>query len=1026
MRKYILTLVAVFATFILSACGGGGSTDTTTGTTPAVPSNAVELIEAGTISYSTATTEGVTALAATEQNFSVQVWYKKNLNDNYLVKVYTDNIIINGCTIIPGSVIYDPNPLVMDKNTNSIEQLTITGKVEAGCANETDYILKGKTTVQLGDTITEEILSVNSTDVTSPTAPIDPTDPTNPDVPENGYAFFNVDTPLVISQANTDYEIKAQVVKDGLILAGKEVLMKPFNATYGDVSSYMVKTGDDGYARFAYTSPETLPANGTATSVELLFLDDNNNTITTNIELQFNTSGTGGTISQFTLIHPSTPLEVTEDGQEVEVSVYVVDASTNVGVPNKTVTITTPSLGSVNRSSVSTDDAGKATFLYTAPATITSTTETLYLRLSDNGIVSEQAITINMSPTNYHIYPENNITVSELEKIYTIDVALVQDPNSAANGKYVVAEFIMPDLGKIINYEVLVQDGVATFEYLSPERSLPTNDFNITFYYKDAPSVRAQTKVIIDPQVVDTVDKMYITPNAIKVSGAEQEYNLTILTLNAAGIGISTDVQLQQIDAKYGNFDTTKVTTDINGKAVIHYTGPNDITAVNGENVVVKATELSANISDDLNISFYTASQVKQYEIIPILPGSIPVEGIDKIGVKIVEIGTDNVIEDDSVIKVDLTSRFDNMMLFENDTTTTSYEKLGSNLGIGVKTKTLSGVAIIDITAEINDGQNNIILETSAALTIISGPITSLTLSYTGTEVDESGLYVNNYVAHATDKYSNPAREGLRITPTLINGAKLIETDIVSSGEKGEIKNGTPVTFSKTTDFSSDIVPTDRLLIVPNSADNRFEHTYLGNWSIDDIAGNILNLKETYSGENTDKLNFVIGNEERLVFRNVSTADITDPSGTYLTDVNGTLSLKLKFDPILAGHTVTVGAHVDDGNRTGVSLIDNFRWSDYTTSHVIVANDGQTHTVAITLGIGGPSPYNLIDLSILPTSILSTSIKHCPVTVLSNHTDDGGNVIVSVETDGITADQDGVDDCTISWNMEPTSILLEY
>ena len=73
--------------------------------------------------------------------------------------------------------------------------------------------------------------------------------------------------------------------------------------------------------------------------------------------------------------------------------------------------------------------------------------------------------------------------------------------------------------------------------------------------------------------------------------------------------------------------------------------------------------------------------------------------------------------------------------------------------------------------------------------------------------------------------------------------------------------------------------------------------------------------------------NNVIGNENRFISDKndfgygVATADIATKAGGYVTDANGNVQFDVKFDPILAGHTVTIAAHANDGERTGVSKI---------------------------------------------------------------------------------------------------------
>jgi len=106
--------------------------------------------------------------------------------------------------------------------------------------------------------------------------------------PTNG--FFNATTPMQITQKNTKYEIKAQILKDGFAAPGKEVKVKAFPRQYGSIKNMSAVTGDDGYAIFTYESPITLPPSGTRTKIQLVN-DDNGSVITQDIELAFKPTG---------------------------------------------------------------------------------------------------------------------------------------------------------------------------------------------------------------------------------------------------------------------------------------------------------------------------------------------------------------------------------------------------------------------------------------------------------------------------------------------------------------------------------------------------------------------------------------------------------------------------------------------------------------------------------------------------------------------------------------------------------------
>lgn len=532
-------------------------------------------------------------------------------------------------------------------------------------------------------------------------------------------------------------------------------------------------------------------------------------------------------------------------------------------------------------------------------------------------------------------------------------------------------------------------------------------------------------------QAIDTEVQLYISPESFTVTSPREVKDITIVTVNAQNVGISTNIQLEQpfIDnIDYGQFDTTNVTTNTSGYAVVKYTAPADMTGLAERNITV--TELNQSVSKELNIKFHTVSQSDTYEIVGIVPGSFAVDSVDNFGIKIVNIATGAIIDDANVHAVNLTSKFANMLLFANGTDATNYSDLGENNAISIESQTLSGVAIIEVSADINDGTNDVTITASIPVTIISGPVTALSIPYVGSgpcESDQtSSLQSNKHLVHAVDKYNNPAQ--VRITPTLINGTKLIVQNSNYGVGTGGIDNTTNFRDS-VQDFSvSKIETTDRLIITPNTS--HYDYSYMGNWTIDEVNNaHTLKLAEKFTAAPVvTGLSYIIGSEDRLLGGDLTVAHVVDPKGGYETDGNGTLLLEVCFDPKLAGHTFTLGAYAQDNNRTGIATIEAFRWDEFTTETVEVENDGTTQIIYLDLGIGGDISEPLVDVDISPSSILVETKPHCVVdNILSNfHTDAGGNVKIVLNTDGNTSATGGVDSCTIEWDAKGGSILYEY
>ena len=187
-------------------------------------------------------------------------------------------------------------------------------------------------------------------------------------------------------------------------------------------------------------------------------------------------------------------------------------------------------------------------------------------------------------------------------------------------------------------------------------------------------------------------------------------------------------------------------------------------------------------------------------------------------------------------------------------------------------------------------------------------------------------------------------------------------------------------------------------------------------------------LAEQFTDASVGGLSYVIGDEDRVLGRDIVNAHVVDPSGAYMTDANGTLLLEVCFDPKLAGHTFTLGAYALDNNRTGISTIETFRWSTYSSAIGTINNDGSQHTVYITLGISGEVSEHLIDVDIAPSAFVVETKPHCTIDTASSdyHTSDTGKVKIVLNTDGNVSATGGVDECTVQWDASPGSVLFEY
>ena len=306
------------------------------------------------------------------------------------------------------------------------------------------------------------------------------------------------------------------------------------------------------------------------------------------------------------------------------------------------------------------------------------------------------------------------------------------------------------------------------------------------------------------------------------------------------------------------------------------------------------------------------------------------------------------------------------------------------------------------------------------------GRPTTISIVYEST-AEEAPYFVSRYHVHAVDAKSRLPMVGVPVSMSLINGVKVK----VTQDGAGSIVNSTPISFSdNTVDFlQAGVERDDNLIIFPTL--NKVDPSYLGGWNIGDVESNMLRFTETYSNTaSAANLHYIIGNERRLLGRSIAVADVT--AVDLETNAEGYARFDVRYDRVLAGHTVTIEAHGNDevGQRIGIAKIVGLRWNDFSGTEGVCPNDGDTHTVVLGLSInsGDGTPIEpLIDVDIVPSSIIVKDAATCAMDLDNSilHTDDYGRIYVVVKTN-IDNQVDPTGECTVSWENSASSIYYEY
>ncbi len=312
----------------------------------------------------------------------------------------------------------------------------------------------------------------------------------------------------------------------------------------------------------------------------------------------------------------------------------------------------------------------------------------------------------------------------------------------------------------------------------------------------------------------------------------------------------------------------------------------------------------------------------------------------------------------------------------------------------------------------------------------------------------ENSKLINYYAVHAVNEDGNRPIIGIPITMTLINGVKKLGSSVIKVGS-GAIQGGDTIQFSDASiNFvNAKIESRDKLIVIPS--EGKLDPSYLGGWNIDAVNEHSLNLNGMYSNiKNETRLSYLIGNERRLLGRNIVTADVQAIDLESITDEYGMAYFKVTYDPELVGHTITLEAHSKNETRVGISRIvkpvADSSIMQYIGKTRAVENSGSDEEMRMkfylridTTAYRAEVPdsdtaalYPLIDLDIDPISFSmdANSSAHCSIDEEKSifHISNDGTVGLVIKTDGNTTATGGIDKCSVIWEGSEEALGYDY
>jgi len=384
----------------------------------------------------------------------------------------------------------------------------------------------------------------------------------------------------------------------------------------------------------------------------------------------------------------------------------------------------------------------------------------------------------------------------------------------------------------------------------------------------------------------------------------------------------------------------------VNGRATFTYVGPSDV-----YNIINTTTSVSFTFFDTLNPAGTTTSLIVNFEpdttIQPPLLTGYTIDFVDNNNKATLDLNSTSVftvsvkndkgdlVVDENILGLTITS-LDPGRAKLVDNTNTEVDSLTFNLKnsipMTIKTYKVSGQVMFDIVLDINDSNGNTLTKKiTKSVVIFSGPPTAMSISYAYTDQnDTTKRFIEHMNIAVTDKWNNPVNTNPLIYVGAIGGYATDSASTVGDNfaidltgtatMQGSSGQGTSAQMTAAPDFSTFVTTSDDTLMTFGRG---YVYQASGKWDIVNAAAGVLDLNETYTASTSAaNMGYAIGHNYREDKCNLAGGEWilnTDSAdGTYRVNNNGIALVDIKYDALLVGHTIIVGATtVGTLNETG-------------------------------------------------------------------------------------------------------------
>ena len=969
MKKYFIKISLILVAFILTSCGGGSATSSS-------PDGSKSELEI----------ETKQSIFDKDKNLlNIDFLVKNNYNQKIDVSLKNLSVDVKPCNVRRVSM--------TPKNINFSENFKkqyVTALVEfIGECNPNSYKISSSKTLRLNDK--SNTIAYKSNDISIHPSILISEDNTSTEKIKS-YKFFNIPLPLTIKEAEQSYNFKVQLVdNDSRGVSGEEVRILTYDVRYGEIENLSVDTDSNGFANFMFTSIKNLAPINNKNLTLTIVQGKGLSTISTDISFKFEASKV--TPKNYQFQNPSS-IVVKHANESKDISIDIVN-SLGIGESGKTVQITTipSSFGSINSSSTTTNNAGRAIFKYTAPESLDainnkSTTVKISFKDGDTDLSETVKITIRKSLEiegeedieafeMYHFQNPTSITVVKGDESKEISIDLVDSMGVGAAGQSVQISNIPTNFGTFnTSTSSTNKAGRATFIYTAPKDISAIDGESITVNLiftneggqKTSKSVTITIAESTDTVVGDTTLPTIVIPNELReitLKSNSKSFDIPIKVYKDIAPYTSGSVSVELPEkvlngTDVGSFSESTVLVNEQGVALFHYTGPANLKSLidsgdTGSTFKFYHNENSAEENrQSLQINYAIADDIYipiDYELSLTTENndfSMGIPELQKTFTIVLKDKKDNVIKNNDVNFTKIHVQTENSLIAQiydtinRDSVNELTLKNENSASFIIKSKKLSGIVPLKATVEFLDiNKEEKKLSTIINVRVMSGPPSAISVSYVSTGQDKArAKYEENFAISVTDEYGNKVNTRPYISLGAIVGYTVdgkessgVETndtkrlfygrdDISNNSANGvidalgdDVVNTT--NFEDNTSSRSDVFKyvnaeganTDKLVVF--GAGKNYEA--MGKWDFEKIDNNTLKIQDDYFGEHRSDLYYAVGHnyyQDQCQDDGREWIGSTD-SESYQLDEQGTVSISYKYDYHLTGKDALIWVNLN-------------------------------------------------------------------------------------------------------------------